>query len=394
MNASKYKNWFIECAQNGETDIYFCGANVNGLFHWDMGKKETEYLGKIPKEMCCGELYSVGVVANKQIVFPPRQAKELLVYDITNRAMLKYPIYPQNPYEKIDFYNSYGGYLAIPFGQFLFLLFRESPICVKWDMEKAAVAAFIKCPQTGETLYLGRDYALVDNKCYTYSVNQNILVELDMQMGSICLHEIYGANQGVQSIVNHEGNIYFLPAKSSTLLRWNTYLKRAECVKSIQELICVGYGDGYKLISHQHRLWMIPYVTYQARGNDVISMDIRTGQIIQYNMFSKYNGMSKWPICQFGNKCIYAMFASNSYHVSDMIGRMEVEKLTIAVLDFDRLKLEEINIPLPAGWTENTITDMILRNRNIIFLQKALHINNLQYEIEVRGLPEFLEAVK
>jgi len=389
----KYKNWFIECAQSGETSFYFCGANVNGLFHWDMKKNETEYLGKIPKEICSGELYSVGVVANNQVVFPPRQARELLVYDITKKLLLKYPMYPQNPYEKIDFFNSCGGYLAIPFGQFIFFIFRESPICVKWDLENAT-ADFIKCQQTGDTLYLGRDYALEGNKCYVASVNQNILLELDMQTNSICLHKIEEASQGFQSIVSHEGNIYLLPAYSNTLLKWDVDLQRTECVKIIRELICEGYSDGYKLISHRERLWMIPYVTYRDRENDVISLDTHTGQILQYAIFGRYHGMSKWPICDFDHRCIYAMFASESYHAEDMNSRMAVENLVIAMLDFDGLKLEEINIPLPADWTEHTITDMVERNRKIAFLQKAFQMNNLQYENKVCGLFEFLEVIK
>lgn len=393
MDIPKYKNWFIECAQSGEASFYFCGANVNGLFHWDMKKNETEYLGKIPMERCKGELYSAGVVANNQVVFPPRQARELLVYDITKRILLKYPIYPQNPYEKIDFYNSYGGYLAIPFEKFIFFIFRESPICVKWDMENST-AVFIKCPQTGETLYLGRDYALVGNKCYASSVNRNILLELDMQTDSIYLHKIEEASRGFQSIVSHEGNIYLLPAYSNTLLKWDAYLKRTECVKMIRELTCEGGSDGYKLISHRERLWMIPYVTYQARENDVISLDTHTGQILQYAIFDRYNGMSKWPICDLDNRCIYAMFASDSYHAEDMDSRMAVENLVIAMLDLDCLKLEEIDIPLPADWTEHTITDMVEQNRKISFLQKAFRANNLQYENEVNGLCEFLEMIK
>lgn len=393
MDTPKYKNWFIECARRGETSLYFCGANVNGLFHWDMKKNETEYLGKIPMEMYNGELYSAGIVANNQVVFPPRHAKELLVYDITKGSLLKYPIYPQNPFENIDFYNSYGGYLAIPFGQFIFFVFRESPICVKWDVENAA-ATFIKCPQTGETLYLGRDYAIEGNKCYAASVNQNILLELDMQTNSLSLHKIGEASRGFQSIVSHEGDIYLLPTYSDMLLKWNAYLKRAECVKRIPELTCEGCGDGYKLRSHREHLWMIPYVTYQARENDVISIDVHRGQILQYPIFDRYKGMSKWPVCDLSNKCIYAMFASDSYHAEDMNSRMAVEDLVIAVLDLDCLKLKEIDIPLPVDWTEHTITDMVERNRKIAPLQKAFRANNLQYENETCGLLEFLEILK
>lgn len=393
MGIPKYKNWFIECAQTGEASFYFCGANTNRLFHWDMKKNEMEYLGEIPKEMCKGELYSVGVVANDKVIFPPRQARELMVYDITKRILRKYPMYPQNPYEKIDFYSSYGGYLAIPFEQFVFFIFRESPICVKWDMRNFA-ADFIKCPQTGETLYLGRDYALKASKCYVSSVDQNILLELDMQMDSICLYKIEEAEQGFQSIVSHERDIYLLPAYSNKLLKWNTYLKRTECVKMIQELICEGYSDGYKLISCCDRLWMIPYVTYQSRENDVISLDTHTGQISQYDVFGSYGGMSKWPICDLGDKCIYAMFDSDSYHAEDMDTRMAVENLVVAILDFQRLKLEEIDIPLPADWTEHTITDMVEQNRKIIILQRAFRENNLQYENGSIGLAELLEAIK
>lgn len=392
VNKPKYKNWFIECAQSGETSLYFCGANVNELFHWDMKKNAMEYLGKIPMEICQGELYSVGVAVKDQVIFPPRQARELLIYDITKKSFRKYPMYPQNPYEKIDFFNSYGGHLAVLFGEFAYFIFRESPICVKWDIANCT-AAYIKCPQTGETLYWGRDYALEGNKCYVSSVTQNLMLELDMQTDSMCIHIIEEASKGFQSIVNHCGEIYLLPAHDSTLLKWNPYLKRAECTITIPELICEGYGDGYKLISCLDQLWFVPYVTFQARENDVISLDTHTGQVTQHAMFSRYKGMSKWPVCTLDNKCIYVMFATESYHIGDLCNRMAVENLKMAVLDFGCSDLEEISIPLPEDWTEYTITDMVEKNRKISFLQKAYQVNKLQYENEAWGLLEFLEVM-
>lgn len=389
MNQPTNQYWFIDWVLNeNQTEAYFAAANMNGLFKWDFNRNEVSFLGAFPVKEMQNELFYSGMMIGSKIFFPPRMADRMAVYDIKKNTISMESLYPENPYEGVRFHPSNVGYSMIPKGNDIFFIYRESPICVKWNTENNT-CTYLTCEKTGERLILARDFVSCGGSYYMPSVESNAVLEVDISVEKLNYHMIgnhrdwrYG------SIAVIHDDLWLLRTDRPDLVKWNPKTKDVKVFKNVFERQNQSYVNSYRLISKRECLYLIPALNYSGEPDEIIKFDPKTNEKVRYSeVFQDYRSEKKWPTFSFSDKYGYMIFE----RTEDLYRAPSVKHF---YLDLESMTVTDFDIPLPTGWSaEDMHQDIEAYQNAICFRDRSLSGNPILENTDM-VLEDFLANVK
>lgn len=392
-----YQYWFLDMVlDERKENAYFSAANMNGLFRWNFQDNSVALLGEFLVSSPENELFQSGILVNEKIFFPPRMADCMAVYDIKNNEISKRQMYPENPYLGVHFQPSKYGYISIlEKGKDLYFLYRESPICIKWNIEKDT-CSYITCEATGEALTLARDYTKWNGRYYIPSAADNSIIELDTDTDTMKIRTPgedkewkYG------SIAACYGDIWLMRVDQPVVIRWNPETNKIISMEDILDREDWEYSNCYRLICREKDkgLCLIPGLSVGKSLDDMYSFDLSTGDWEKKTVFHHFGNMKKWPTFSIGNKFGYLLF--ENFQQQEQLYWLNGAKHVC--FDLETETVTEFDLPIPSNWSPEELSqkiDQYQRKKSKICFETRRMEKRPVYETSDMTLEQFLNNVK
>lgn len=215
------KVYFSATAMRKEGEkLWFAAREINGLFRMCMDGTGVEYLGSFPGEMeDMADLYGQCINYNKQILFPPLEAKKVIVYDTED-----------NCFKEIlsETTEVLGNYLAAVVWRESILLFpsnKKHSNIAKINLKTGRIKKDslwiqkVRFTERCETLF--REYCIVGNKLYAPVIaSDGQMIEYNLDTNEIiCVQLPFKGNY--KAICHDKDNIYLCSLTGNVLIKRN-----------------------------------------------------------------------------------------------------------------------------------------------------------------------------
>lgn len=348
-----YKYWFIEWVLDEKTHMaYFCGANLNMLYQYDLEKNTIEQLGPFPDMPESNQLFRGGVIHNNKIYFPPRMATMMGIYDIEKRLFRTKDIYEEID-KKERFASNNTGYISVKFqDERAFFIYRATPFCAVMDFDSERIS-YITCEETGEELFLGIEYCILGDFFIAPILSHNKILLLNMKNAMMELRELHMDSDDFCASLHlaEDGKIYWLNSKNPSISKWNPVTNELVEIASLP-LDDIMPEQGYLLRSAKDAIYVFPGLDLYGGNGRAFRVDSTSGLVSEISLFHKYKEYIKWNIISQRGKHVYAMVPSGQdIFFSD--------ELIFVEYDWYQNSVSEKNLPIPHGVSELDIAQAI-----------------------------------
>lgn len=383
-----YKYWFLEWILDEKTQMaYFCGANLNMLFQYDLKENSVKQLGAFPNMPVSNQLFRGGVIHNNRLYFPPRMAAMMGIYDIKKRLFRTKDIYAKFDGKEIFVPND-TGYISIKYqDRIAFFIYRTTPFCVAMDLGSESLS-YITCKETGESLALGIEYCILGDLFIAPIFNQNKMLLLNMKDGRMEIRELHIDSDDYCASLHcaTDGQFYFLSSKNPFIIRWNPMTNELQKIAALP-LKSITREQGYLLRTTEDAFYVFPGLDLYGGAGNAFRVDFESGQVNEIPLFQKYEEYEKWCIVSQKQKHIYAMVPSGQdIFFSD--------ELIFVEYDWRQNSISERKLPIPQSVSEQGIAQAIRDYQEQIRFQYMVD-NNLTYtEDPYLSLSGWLNGIK
>lgn len=348
-----YKYWFMEWVLDEKAHMaYFCGANLNMLYQYDLNNNTIEQLGPFPDMPISNQLFRGGVIHNNKVYFPPRMASMMGIYDIEKKLF-----WTKDIYEGIDkkerFVPNDTGYISVKYqDERAFFIYRATPFCAVMDFDSERIS-YITCEETGEKLFLGTEYCILGDFFIAPILGHNKLLLLNMKNATMELKELrMDSDDSYTSLyLAEDGKIYWLNCKNPSISTWNPATNELVKIAALP-LDDIIYGQGYLLRSEKDVIYVFPGLDLPGGNGRAFCVDSTSGLVSEISLFQRYKDYIKWNIHSQKGKYVYAMVPSGQdIFFSD--------ELIFVEYDWIQNSVSEKKLPIPQGVSELDIAQAI-----------------------------------
>lgn len=383
-----YKYWFIEWVLDEKAQMaYFCGANLNMLYQYDLEKNVIEQLGSFPDMPESNQLFRGGVIHNNKIYFPPRMAAMMGIYDIEKKLFQTKDIY-----EEIDnkerFAPNNTGYISVKYqDERAFFIYMMTPFCVVMDLDSERIS-YITCGETGEKLFLGIDYCILKDFFIAPIHGHNKILLLNMKDAAMEIRELHMDFDDFCSSLHlaGDGKIYLLNSKNPSVLKWDPKTNELAEIAALpmDDIIC---EQGYLLRSAKDAIYVFPGLDLYGGNERAFRVDPASGLVSEISLFQKYKEYIKWNIISQKEKYIYAMVPSGQdIFFSD--------ELIFVEYDWYQNSVSEKKLPIPQGASELDIAQAIRNYQEQVRFRYVADNALIYTEDEYLSLSGWINGIK
>ncbi|WP_288175071.1 hypothetical protein [Sporofaciens musculi] len=356
-----YKYWFLEWILDEKAQkAYFCGANLNMLYQYDLEKNSVKSLGAFPHMPVSNQLFRGGVIYQNKLYFPPRMAARMGIYDIEKKEFRTKDIYAEIAGEKERFTPNDTGFISVKYQEKkAFFVYRSTPFCVVMDLEHESIS-YITCKETGDVSFLGMDYCIFGDFLISPIINRNKILFLNMKEETIEIRDLpINSDDSCCSFdLDDDGRLYLLTCKEPFVLSWNPWTN--EAINETQlPLDSIIYEQGYWIRKSGNSIHIFPGLDTQGKNGRAFWVDLLTGQVKEISIFEKYKKYIKWSLISQNGKHIYAMVSSGQdIFFSD--------ELIFVEYDWVHNRISERELPLPQDTSEQKMAQSIMSYQELV----------------------------
>lgn len=384
-----YKYWFLEWILDEKEEIaYFCGANLNMLYEYDIRKNRVRQLGAFPDMPISNQLFRGGVIHHNRLYFPPRMATKMGIYDIEKREFRTRDIYAEIEGVQGKFIPNDTGYISVKYQEKkAFFIYRSTPFCVVMDLDTEGIS-YITCKETGETAILGMDYCILGDFLISLVLSQNRMQFLNMKDETIEFKDlpIPSDDSCCSFDLGDDGRLYLLRCRQPSVLSWNPWTNEATKEASLP-LASFVYECGYWLRKHGNMIHIFPGLDTQGENGRAFYVDLLTGQLKEVYIFEKYKDYIKWSVISQNGKHVYAMTVSGQ----DIFF---TNQLIFVEYDWVRGSILERRLPLPQGISELDMAQAVRSYQELVRFQYVTDYVEIYTENEYLLFPGWLYGFK
>lgn len=379
--------WFISAVKDENINVlYFVGANINGLFSWDLQKSEIILLDDMSDRVFSNQMYADGIMSNGKLYFPPRNTDKLAIYDIAEKKMIYEELYSEKMRKEINYRPELllGHFVIKGSEREIFVICREYPVVVKIDTYTEKRSYLSVKDIGGEDFFLSRAFAKSDEKIFFPSSTQHLILVLDIkkdELSYISIDECQG--MVFSSCLYHKGRLILLSSDSKNIVQYNLTTGSTEIFEI--ELEEQNLGNQRKLIEKNGCFLILPLYDNNVEGKLETAYKLNEHfEIIEKNkIFEKYSNKKKWNVFSEENTEWYFLYNATKKDFADMYWAEDVILISV---NCETMECKEIEFPCVKGWSEKMMSD------KIIALQSRLNfnINSVTLENSRVGLQQLL----
>ncbi|MEE1258107.1 MAG: hypothetical protein UHN47_16575 [Lachnospiraceae bacterium] len=332
-------------------EIWFPGANINGLFVYHKKTKETKYISKLldgKADDMCGIL---GMIQNdNKFYILPYLSEQILIYDLNNGLEKKINIGKKALLKQAVIYKE----------KKCMYLFGDGD-SYKLDMETQVVHAIVnsfadKNSGLGAMVF-GDKPCVVGNAVFYPAAMGDAVLEFDMEQERFILHELQKRNNRYNTILFY-GNDFWLSGNQKQIIRWNKENKEEE--------IFAAFPEDFALRNEKDTFLFTISI---ALGNEIFFMPWNANMLLKMDLVEhKLKKVKCFPqnvMCWFAKKWddnhIYTEICNENYGVlkESVIIDIEGEKIEEDVFAISKDLLTECKVGITEGVIqENNFRDL------------------------------------
>ncbi len=381
LEKKEIKYWFQRrvLSENG-AGAWFSAANFNGLFYHDFDNEKINYLGSFPTNIYSNSLYWDTIRVNDDILFLPRYAEDMIVYNIVDKTFLNVNVVPSNIFEKIDFRSNYLGYISVRFDNEVFFIYRCSPF-VAYSKCNDYNFKYITCESTGEAVRVLADYAVSKNLFIAPIADSNRFVVLDMEKRELSLKSVGNNEDRFLSICKYDENTFLLLEEKGGVFSWNCDSNLITEVVSISNTVC----STHQPLSLQvigRGVYLIPLYDWFGNSNTIYKIELTRGAVERFDVFKPYDGYIKFMV--------YSEFGKYGYFLAPYGEDINCSGNVISLeLDIHTRELHEKDIILADNFSWNEVAGFQQKLRRKNALNDAL-VMGVVYESKNYSLNDYI----
>lgn len=369
-----YKYWFVEGAFDSSSHfLYFFGGNVKGFFRMNLKDNKVTLLKSLSDVDFSYEMYGKGIVVDGKVYFPPRNTLKLAIYDIKSDELRFYDIYSEKQIAEWGIASSIVGYHILQKDKFLYFIFRDRAVCVKYNIENNSLTHIVY--NNAEEMVLAVDFEALSDVYYFPLVSANGMLVFDIEKEEFQKYSFTNENFAYNSILRQNDNMLLIPIKGNQILIWDTVNKKESSI--VIEGFKTDYGYCYNAVLKDTCTMLIPLMDVYGDNDDIIVLDENFKIIDKKKIFKQYVDYKKWRIFKIGDDICYIFYKNNNKYLTQNGKYVHINLKTLTTI--------EVDIPLWCG-CENI-------NQEILMSMKKYIDTNYLIEESAFSIKEYMQLI-
>lgn len=224
-------------------DIFFFALNFNGLYRMKLSEKRLELLGCVPGEATYQKHIYGAITENRgKLYLPPRNGKEIAVFDIHKRSFEKISL----RYDAQGVPFKFSG--AVSDGKKVFLIPARYRYLVVIDTDMQVVEYVddwvekLIFPSGYDGLFIGRGYFVKQGSLYMATMTDNTLIKLPLDTMKAEMIPVGDGKSGFSDMCmdQDDESIWLVQKRNPAILKWTE--QSGECI--VYDKMPIGFIHG------------------------------------------------------------------------------------------------------------------------------------------------------
>jgi hypothetical protein len=337
---------------------WFTAANYNGLFRMADDCKKIENIDIFENEPLLKKgLYGEIVEYDEKLVFTPKSANQIAIYDRVSEKMSYIPFKVSFTSENVNYGNEIKFFSGVRYKKYVYFFGYIYPAIIKVCMHTGEVSYITEWINDSNLINIDHKYGYFQTSKIVNGdmvllpfTNTNAVMEFDMKTGKSKIYTIEKSKSGFMGMT-FDGQAYWLITRETgTIIKWyketNTVMEYNNIPTNIKSRGC----KFYRILYLKNKIWLFAHF---ANMNLVIKSD--TDEIYQDYTFEQLNSES---ICKYEKiGCRYPI----AYARDNQITVLDSKSNELITVNLDTEKVETNYIGMPIEY-QKIIKEEILRD--------------------------------